>query len=45
MRSVMTGRSVPDYKWRKCAGEIRLFEGPTAGFVVGIEFLEVVNKF
>ena len=38
-------RSVPDYKCRKCTGEIRSLEGLPAEFVVtSNESLEVVNK-
>ena len=38
-------RYVPDYKCRKCAGEVRPFEGLPAESVVSNESLEVVNKF
>ena len=38
-------RFIPDYKCRKCTGQIRPVEGlPTESIVVNNESLEVVNK-
>ena len=44
----MKGRlqSVPDYKYRKCTGEMSAIEGlPAESVVVSNESLEVVKKF
>ena len=42
----MKGRSVPDYKCRKCTGEFKTLEGLlTESLVVINESLEEVNKF